>query len=246
MINKGGAMVYLILAAISFAVGIIGGLIQIIETINKHPGPSPRTRLIRWSIIGSTLLLAVLFFLASPQPGASAGNGLTQTSPTSHQATAVTTLPVTQTTPPTPTSVPSTPTPTPPPQCTNQNGTPPNGSVSTELMINCTLPSGSVALIVVCNEAQLLQPSNVQPYNQVQGAGIISYQNPAGSSSISMEAQNTALANASCPAKFLVVPLAQLDEQVAQETQRLKTLIGNNVGVTYIKVVGENSTKNYY
>lgn len=240
-------MLPLVLAAISGAIGIISGLIQIYETMSKHPGPPPRKRQFQWSITLSTLLLAAILFLASlsslSQSGANSGNVPAQASTHLQQGTAVTTLTAAQTVPPNPTSIPPTWTPTPPPQCTNQDGAPPNGPEATELMINCTLPSGTVALIVVCNEAHLLQPFD----SQVQGPGIISYQNnSAGSSSLSIEAQNTALANASCPAKFLVVSPNQVDGQVAQEVQHLKNLVGNNAGVTYMKVVGGNVTRTYY
>jgi hypothetical protein len=141
----------------------------------------------------------------------------------------------------TPAPIPPTPTPIPPSVCADQNGTPPSGVEATKMTINCELPSGFVALIVVCDEAHLLQPYDAE----VEGPGLISYQNPAGSSSISIDALNTPLANAPCPAKFLVLSPSQVDGQVAQETQRLKTLIGNNGGVTYAKVVGENITRTY-
>ncbi len=74
---------------------------------------------------------------------------------------------------------------------------------------------------------------------------MISYQNTTGSSSIDIQAENSALANTSCPSKFLVLPLNQVNGQVTTEVQRLKVLIGNNAGITYYKLVDTNVTRSY-
>jgi hypothetical protein len=86
----------------------------------------------------------------------------------------------------------------------------------------------------------------MQPFDQdLEGPGMISYQSTTGSSSINIQAENSALANAACPSKFLVLPLSQVDGQAAIEVQRLKALIGNDAGITDYKVIGTNVTKTY-
>ncbi len=237
------ALCSLVVGAISGAMGFTAGGMQILESI-KVKNPQDKKKFIR-NVVFVTSFLTVIFLLAGlpsflsliSQSGS--GNAPSPSPGNSQAAISVATVTSAPTSQPTlvPTSVPPTPTPTPLSQCINRNGASPTGPVATKLTIHCTLPAGSVALISVCNEAHLVQPFDVP----VQGAGIISYQSSTTEAvSLSIEAENTSLANASCPARFFVVSPDQVDGQVTQEVQRLKNLIGNNPNVIYKKVVGED------
>jgi len=236
------ALCSLVIGAISGAMGLTGNGWQILDAIKKLPTREEKQKFI-WSIAIITLLLTVIFTLVGIPSFLSlvsqSGPGNTPSPSPGNSQVAISVATATFTPPSQPTLIPTTvpPTPTPPPQCTDREGIFPNGPVATKLMINCTLPAGSVALISVCNEAHLIHPFDVP----VQGAGIISYQSSATEEvSLSIEAENTALANAPCRAKFFVVSPDQVDGKVTQEVQRLKNLIGNNPNVTYKKVVGED------
>ncbi len=108
-------MLYLVLAAISAAIGIVSGFLQIYSSVTLHPGPPPKRRRFLLRITISTLVLAIVFLLVGILPSLS-GNShpIVQTTPTSTLGPKATPTPAPTFTPtPTPNATP-TPTPGPP------------------------------------------------------------------------------------------------------------------------------------
>jgi hypothetical protein len=95
-------MLFLILSAMSVAIGITAGIMQIHDGWKSHPGSPPERRRFLGFIAIGTVVLAVVFFLASIVPG----NGPNNTSNNAQPRTTTTALTFTPTPPATPTPTP--------------------------------------------------------------------------------------------------------------------------------------------
>lgn len=81
----------LLLTAISAAVSIISGIVTIRYAVKSHPGPKPQRQRFSWGLTIGTLLLTLVFFLASilSLQGNSPGNNPTPISGSTQKATGV-------------------------------------------------------------------------------------------------------------------------------------------------------------